>query len=141
MVKNIVFIYFLIFGQIGCSQTVKIELTVNRLKKVSGVIVVGIYCDENSFPTEGKEFRKLSFEVSELSVLCPIHDLPPGEYALAIFHDENADGICNLGLFGIPKEGFGFSNNIRPRLRAPTFGDCKVEILKDKAITINLIFR
>jgi uncharacterized protein (DUF2141 family) len=79
--------------------------------------------------------------VKALTASCIINNLPRGEYALAIFHDENADGICNLKLFGIPKEGFGFSNNFRPKLRAPTFKDCKVEILKDMAITINLIFR
>lgn len=139
--KYFIYIFFLIFGQIGCSQTVKIELTLNNLKKVSGFIVVGIYNEESSFPIDGKEFRKLYFQVNALSVSCPIPDLPIGKYALAIFHDENGDGICNLGLFGIPKEGFGFSKNFRPRLRAPDFKDCELEVLKDMAITINLIFR
>ena len=139
--KHIIFICLLVFGQIGCAQTINLRLTVNNLKKISGVIVVGVYNDKNDFPIDGKEFRKLSFKVSALSVLCPIHDLPQGEYALAIFHDENGDGICNLGLFGIPKEGFGFSKNFRPRLRAPDFKDCELEVLKDMAITINLIFR
>jgi uncharacterized protein (DUF2141 family) len=131
----------LVFGQIGCAQTINLRLTVNNLEKISGVIVVGVYYDKNDFPIDGKEFRKLSFKVSALSVLCPIHDLPPGKYALAIFHDENGDGICNLGLFGIPKEGFGFSKNFRPRLRAPGFEDCKIEVNGNTVVNINLIFR
>jgi uncharacterized protein (DUF2141 family) len=141
MIRNLIFISLFLIAQIESSHTVKLDLTVNNLKKVCGNIVVGIYNDYNNFPIDGKEFRKLSFKVSELSVLCSIHDLPPGEYALAIFHDENADGICNLGLFGIPKEGFGFSRNHRPRWHAPGFEDCKIEIRKNISLDIDLIFR
>jgi uncharacterized protein (DUF2141 family) len=42
----------------------------------------------------------------------------PGRYALVMFQDANGDGDLNLGPFG-PKEGYGFSNNVRPFLTAP----------------------
>ncbi len=37
-------------------------------------------------------------------------NLPPGEYAVCLYQDENSDGKLNTGAFGIPKEPFGFSN-------------------------------
>jgi uncharacterized protein (DUF2141 family) len=43
----------------------------------------------------------------------------PGRYALVMFHDANADGDLNVGPLG-PKEGYGFSNNVRPFLSAPS---------------------
>lgn len=43
----------------------------------------------------------------------------PGRYALVMFHDSNANGDLDLGPFG-PKEGYGFSNNVRPILTAPS---------------------
>ena len=43
----------------------------------------------------------------------------PGTYALVMFQDANADGDLNLGPFG-PTEGYGFSNNVRPFLMAPS---------------------
>ncbi len=43
----------------------------------------------------------------------------PGSYALVMFHDANADGDLNLGPLG-PKEGYGFSNNVRPFLAPPS---------------------
>ena len=43
----------------------------------------------------------------------------PGRYALVMFHDANADGDLNLGPLG-PKEGYGFSNNVKPVLSAPS---------------------
>lgn len=49
----------------------------------------------------------------------------PGDYALVVFHDANANGKLDLGLFGIPIEGFGFSNNFRPLIHAPSFDEVK----------------
>src|ERR1700722_8812194 len=43
----------------------------------------------------------------------------PGRYALVMFHDANADGDLNVGPLG-PKEGYGFSNNVRPFLAPPS---------------------
>ena len=44
-----------------------------------------------------------------------------GRYALVMFHDANANGNLDQGMFGIPREGYGFSNNIRPHFHAPSF--------------------
>jgi uncharacterized protein (DUF2141 family) len=41
-----------------------------------------------------------------------------GRYAVVVYQDANADGELNLGPLG-PKEGFGFSNNVRPFLAPP----------------------
>jgi uncharacterized protein (DUF2141 family) len=48
------------------------------------------------------------------------------DYAVVITHDENNDAVFQTGAFGIPLEGYGFSNNVRPQLSAPSFADCKV---------------
>ena len=40
---------------------------------------------------------------------------------MVVFHDANANGRLDLGFVGIPIEGYGFSNNVRPVLRAPSF--------------------
>ena len=37
------------------------------------------------------------------------------------YHDENNNGTLDSGLLGIPKEGYCFSTNYRPRLSAPSF--------------------
>jgi len=67
-------------------------------------------------------------------------NIPAGSYAVAIFHDENSDGVCNTNFLGIPEEGYGFSNNIKPLLSAPTFDEAKVSVKKDTEIEIHLIY-
>ncbi len=63
----------------------------------------------------------------------------PGEYAVAVYHDRNANGELDKRIFGIPKEPYGFSNNFRPRISAPTFGDCKIVVGSGgKAISIKI---
>lgn len=42
----------------------------------------------------------------------------PGTYALLIVHDENRNGRLDM-MMGIPREGFGFSNNPAMRPRPP----------------------
>ena len=46
--------------------------------------------------------------------------LPPGHYAVAIYHDENGDHDFNRTLWA-PKEGFGFSNDAPTSIGLPKF--------------------
>jgi uncharacterized protein (DUF2141 family) len=47
------------------------------------------------------------------------------DYAIVVHHDENNDNVFQKGAFGIPEEGYGFSNDVHPKFSAPSFGDCK----------------
>ena len=47
--------------------------------------------------------------------------LPPGDYAIAAFHDEDRDGDLNTNLLGLPTEGYGFSNGARGLFGPPGF--------------------
>ena len=48
---------------------------------------------------------------------------PAGHYAVQAFHDENANGKVDRALFGIPKEGIGFSNDAPIHLSPPKWAD------------------
>lgn len=48
-------------------------------------------------------------------------DLPPGDYAIAAFHDADRDGGLDTNLLGMPTEGFGFSNDARGIFGPPGF--------------------
>ena len=50
------------------------------------------------------------------------------DYAIVILHDENNDNIFQKGPLGIPKEGYGFSNNAKARFSAPSYDDCKFHV-------------
>jgi uncharacterized protein (DUF2141 family) len=54
--------------------------------------------------------------------------LEPGEYAVQLFHDENGNGEMDSNLFGIPSEGYAFSNRARGNFGPPKFEQMKVTI-------------
>ncbi len=43
------------------------------------------------------------------------YGIPPGRYALVVYHDENSNGRLDSNFIGIPKEPIGFSNAYRPK--------------------------
>ena len=54
--------------------------------------------------------------------------MKPGNYAVALIHDANADGILNSNSFGMPTEGFGFSNNPLILTGPPKFNNAAVAV-------------
>jgi uncharacterized protein (DUF2141 family) len=65
-------------------------------------------------------------------------DVKPATYAVSIFQDENDNGKLDTNFLGIPKEGWGFSNNPHV-MRKATFEEAKFPVEQtDVAITIHL---
>ena len=52
-----------------------------------------------------------------------VRGLPPGRYAVQAYLDENDNMKVDRALFGIPKEGVGFSNDVKVMFSAPKFAD------------------
>ena len=48
-----------------------------------------------------------------------IAGVPAGQYAAQAFHDENRNHDIDRAIFGIPKEGVGFSRDARIRFSPP----------------------
>jgi uncharacterized protein (DUF2141 family) len=66
-------------------------------------------------------------------------NLNPGAYAVIVFHDENDNSRLDKNAWGVPTEGYGFSNNAEGFLAAPSFEDASVLLdSPDRAITITL---
>jgi uncharacterized protein (DUF2141 family) len=60
-------------------------------------------------------------------------DLPPGRYAVIVFHDENDNGLLDKNGLGIPIEGYGFSNNATGFFSAPSFDDAAITVGRGQA--------
>ena len=57
-----------------------------------------------------------------------VYELPPGTYAIGIFHDVNLNNKMDNNFFGIPKEQYGFSNNASAFLGPPAFEAAAFEL-------------
>ena len=117
----------------------KTQLTVDiqNLKTAKGEVQIGLFKPCAGFPDKCKpvESRVVAAEKGSVKV---VFEIEPGEYALAVYHDLNSNGKIDTRFF-IPREPYGFSNNIRPKFSAPTFADCRLEIgPQDKTVVIRV---
>ena len=69
-----------------------------------------------------------------------VTNLPAGRYAVQAFLDENNNGEVDRALFGVPKEGVGFSNDAKIRFGPPKFAEA-VFAFDGNARTIRLNLR
>jgi uncharacterized protein (DUF2141 family) len=66
----------------------------------------------------------------------------PGKYGVVVIHDENQNQKLDRNFLGIPKEGFGFANNPRVLLSAPSFQAASVQVACPATqIQIRLIYK
>ena len=107
-------------------------LTVNitNLNNNEGVVMIKL-SDSNE-----KIIKGLQAEIVDNKCTVEIKDLANGSYALSYFHDENSNGELDTNFIGMPKEGFGFSNNAKGSMGPPKFKDQIFEINSD--LTIDL---
>ena len=61
-------------------------------------------------------------------------DVAPGAYAVAAFHDADADGELAQNFLGMPTEGYGFSNGAVGFMGPPSFSDAAVTVGEGEAM-------
>ncbi len=119
-------------------QEYQLTLKVTGIKKIKGELVIGLYNNQKAWLKKGKEFSKKTIKITAKKESIVFDNIPAGNYAISLFHDENMDGKVNKSLIGIPKEGYGFSNNVKPRLKAPSFKHASFTLSNDTTIQIKL---
>ncbi len=90
-----------------------IEVECVDLRYDRGEVVCALYDRAESFPRESGVRAGAYSSIAGGRALCRFEGIPAGRYAVAAFHDEDGDRKLRTVL-GIPREGYGFSNDARP---------------------------
>ena len=124
--------------------TSTLSVHVLHARNAKGKIGVTLFKGAEGFPSDtAKATMRQEVEVDPRSLDANVvfKDVPRGVYAVAVLHDENGNGKMDKNLLGIPKEGYGASNNPSKKMRPPTFDEAKFNLDADeKTIEINLIY-
>jgi uncharacterized protein (DUF2141 family) len=105
----------------GAAQAASLTVDVANVRNAHGRIRVDI-CPREKFLDDGCAWHATA-PAHPGTVTVVIPDLPPGAWAAQAFHDENANDEIDRGLFGIPREGVGFSRDARIVLSPPKWAD------------------
>ena len=122
-------------------DTSSITVTVTNLRNAEGVVRACMTTAAKSFPkcrgVEGAHATTVN--AKEGSITLTFEGVKPGNYAIALLHDENANGKADRVLGMMPKEGFGFSRDAPVRMGPPTFDQAAFEYAGEaKAMTIRM---
>ncbi len=103
---------------LGASSGSSIDVAVSGVRFAKGVVRVSI-CDQATFL---KDCRWNAYAAAvQGTTIVTVRNLPPGRYGAQAFHDKNNNDEVDRGLFGIPLEGVGFSNDAKIRFSPPKF--------------------
>ena len=111
----------LFIGTLAKAQHV-ISVTIQKLENSEGLVMVELVDDNNEVVGQKAE------RISGRQCTFTFEDIASGQYAIRYYHDENENGKMDTGNFGIPKEGYGFSNNARGFMGPPDFEDMIFEV-------------
>jgi uncharacterized protein (DUF2141 family) len=116
-----------------------LTVTVSGIRNASGSVSAGVYNSATSFTKPSEALVLIRIKATQGSVGFTVHDLPPGQYAVAAYHDENGNGRLDFDPTGAPAEGYGVSNNARNPVAPPEFAKAAFELRdQNKSITVNL---
>ncbi len=114
----------LMFLNAQSSLTVEID----NLKNNKGVVIVDIV-DQNE-----ESVTDQSAKIVDKKCTMVFKDLKKGSYAIRFFHDENSNEELDMNFLGIPKEGFGFSNDAMGKFGPKDFSEWLFEVSGDTKI-------
>src|SRR5208282_4902555 len=107
----------------------ELTITVENIRSDKGQIRISVYTSAAEWPDKPTKDHSQAKPAQAGSVVFK-YDLPPGVYAVNAFHDENNNGKFATNFIGLPLEGYGFSNDVRPNLlSAPSFNKAAFELL------------
>ncbi|MCL8007389.1 DUF2141 domain-containing protein [Gelidibacter japonicus] len=135
---NILILYLSFLTSFFGNDNPQLTIHVQNIKSLKGEIIIGVFNTDKDFLKDGVAIKNYTITVDKATETIVIKDLPKGEYAVSLYHDENSDKECNRNFLGIPKEGYGFSNNVKPKFSAPSYEDCKFLLLDNKVLDIVL---
>ena len=126
----------------NANSAASLQVHVDELRNAKGVVQVAIYNQSGSIPDEKYQnyFRLETGKIIDKRVTVTFDNLPYGQYAINILHDENINGQVDKG-FMLPKEGIGFSNYSQINLtNRPNFKDASFDLSGDMIKQVTVIY-
>ena len=115
-----------------------LNITVTDIRSTQGSVGVSVVDTAAAWNGEAKGVARQKLPIQGKEVVFRLTDLPPGQYAVSVIHDENDNGKLDANFMGMPTEGYGFSNN-PVVLRKPTFEEVQFQLgAEGGAMTIRL---
>lgn len=105
-------------------------IQVTGARNTKGMIRAAVFGDPKGFPnnvSDAVQTQAATIDPQTLTAKIVFTDLPKGVYAVSLFHDENMNQKLDKNFMGIPREGYGASNNPKKKMGPPNFEETKFQ--------------
>ena len=102
-----------------------------------GQIILALYSSSDEYLRQPL-IKKIVPINEDATVTYTFPNLPAGTYSVSAVYDEDSNGVMNTGLFRIPTELVGFSNNVKSSFGPPSFEKTSFPLSNSKNIHIRL---
>ena len=126
----------------GAAPVSRLDVALDQLRSTKGLVRVCLTADPANFPACVDDVEAVTLTIPAAEHRFTLPGLPPGDYALAVIHDENGNGRLDT-FAGIPREGYGFSRNAPVRFGPPRFAAARFAIAGEETserVTMRYIF-
>lgn len=134
------------FANEGCegirsATSAKLVVQVNGIKPPAGEVAITVYPDDKRrFMAPGGKL--LRDRVKSAASVRACFWLPPGTYAVSVYHDKDADHDFDRTVVGMPAEGFGFSNDPETKVGLPPLSAARFRLPSgEKLVPIQMKYR
>jgi uncharacterized protein (DUF2141 family) len=96
-----------------------------NIRNSTGTVDCALFDSPNGFPVDvlRSAMRLVAMKVPDTEARCDLENVRSGTYALVVLHDENMNGKLDTNWLGLPREGYGFSKDVKATFGAPSFSD------------------
>lgn len=131
--------YAIVVALAGTSLVHAADMTIDvaGLKNARGNVMVAVFDNADNFLKQPLRTAMVAAHAGKVQLL--ITGLPPGDYAISLFHDENGNGKLDKNPINMPIEPYGFSNDAAGAYGPPTFQQSLAHISDaGTLVTVNL---
>ena len=113
-------------------------------RNTKGKIRAALFRGADGFPNDASQAihtQAADIDPQTSSAQIVFTDLPGGVYAVSVFHDENMNQKLDKNFMGVPKEGYGASNNPKKKMGPPSFEETKFQLSgTEQSLEIKLMY-
>jgi uncharacterized protein (DUF2141 family) len=141
LIKHLFGILAVLLAGLPLAQAETNILTEIQTRNDHGTVHCSLFQSKEGFPNDTKKaVAQTTGKPIEKQAKCEFKNLPVGEYAVSVFHDEKESGKLEFNLFGIPKQGVGASNDPSLRHGPPSFESARFKV-EEKPLTLAIQVR
>lgn len=131
-----------VWASVSGTTLAGLMLDVSNIQSSTGSLRIALYSSDGVADWHTEPFRvvEISPVIAGDVVHYAIEALPPGGYAIRLFHDVNSNKILDLSESGLPVEPFAISRGPGKKQQSLLFRDAVIQVdLPEQHLMLNLI--